>query len=91
MCLTTSDMRLEFNRKFKELNRKKKFKVKINLYEEFGEIIAQKTVSTPDGYFDFCASNGVHIHPEYIFETFIKALNSIDERSIEIHHFTERN
>lgn len=87
MCLTSADERLEFNRVFKQLSNKKPFKIDITLYGEFGETIAKKIVSTPDGYFDFCAANGFHISPEYIFETFIRALGGDDERSICVHHF----
>ena len=86
MCLTSADERLELNRKFKSLSKKQKFKVIVELIINENRI--NKTVSTPDGYFDFCIENNVHIDPKYIFDTFYSALTAFD-RTIYTHHFVK--
>ena len=85
MCLTSADERLELNRRFKSLSKKKRFKVCVELVLKGGRV--KKILHTPEAYFDFCDKHGVHVCPRYIFDTFLKALESEDQRTIFIHHF----
>ena len=88
MCLTSSDERIEINRNLKRLNKKKPFKIRVEIIFKDKKRI-EKTVKTPDSFDKFVIKHGVYVPVTEIFDVFKMALFSHDERTAGTHYFME--